>query len=194
MKVSKEQVARNKEALLEAAGRFLHARGLAGCGVAEICHEAGLTHGAFYRHFDSKEQLVAQACARAFEWKPAAGRDARAAGDLKARIATYLSAKHRDSLDAGCPVAALAAEAAREGGEVADTFALGVEDYIAQFAALLEQSGGGGTASQREQQAIVTLATMVGGLILARATAAAKPRLSDKILSLLKRTLVRPMQ
>ena len=185
MKVSKEQVARNKEALLEAAGRFLHARGLAGCGVAEICQEAGLTHGAFYRHFESKEALLAQACARAFGWTPAEG------GGRKAKIEHYLSARHRDSTDAGCPVAALAAEAAREGGPVAETFAQGVEDYIAQFAALASPTDGPRTAAQRESEAIVTLATMVGALILARATAAAKPKLSDKILSVVRRTLAR---
>jgi TetR/AcrR family transcriptional repressor of nem operon len=185
MKVSKEQVARNKEALLEAAGRFLHSRGLAGCGVAEVCHEAGLTHGAFYRHFESKEQLVAQACERAFGWAPAPGKG------RKAQIEHYLSASHRDAVDAGCPVAALAAEAAREGGEVAEAFAQGVEDYIRRFAEGGDAGSAPATRAQRESQAMLTLATMVGALILARATAAAKPKLSDKILSLVRRTLVR---
>ena len=94
-------------------------------------------------------------------------------------------------MDTGCPVAALAAEAAREGGPVAETFAQGVEDYIAQFAALDGGADKQGTAAQRENEAILTLATMVGALILARATAAAKPKLSDKILSLVRRTLAR---
>ncbi|MBU0746199.1 MAG: TetR family transcriptional regulator, partial [Gammaproteobacteria bacterium] len=67
MKVSKAQAAENRQGILDAAARLYRERGLTGVGVADITREAGLTHGGLYRHFESKDALVREACARAFE-------------------------------------------------------------------------------------------------------------------------------
>jgi TetR/AcrR family transcriptional repressor of nem operon len=192
MKVSKEQVAENRQALLEAAARLLRAKGLAGAGVAEICREAGLTHGAFYRHFPSKDALILEACALAFAWSPLdlqRGRGRRA--NVAAHVASYLSPEHRDAAELGCPVAALAVDAARGDAELGEAFAAGIEHYIQAFTDLTAAEPGGADQPRAEHEAaaIQTLATLVGGLVIARATAAAKPQLSEKVLRILRRRL-----
>ena len=99
MRVSREQAAQNRERVLDAAAKLFRERGFSGVGVAELMHAAGLTHGAFYGQFGSKDDLMAEACARAFEsslerWRKAA---ARSPGDpLAAVVASYLSPSHRD--------------------------------------------------------------------------------------------------
>lgn len=192
MRVSKEQVAENRQALIEAAGRLLRVKGLEGAGVAEICHEAGLTHGAFYRHFASKEALMLEACAQAFAWTPldVQGKRARAS-DTKAMVANYLSVEHRDCAELGCPVAALAVDASRAGGETAQAFAEGIEAYVFRFtqAVCSERSSAGLKPAEAEAQALHMLSTMLGGLIIARATAQARPQLSRRVLRTLREQL-----
>jgi TetR/AcrR family transcriptional repressor of nem operon len=197
MKVSKAQVSENRQAILRAAARLYRERGFTGVGVADITREAGLTHGGLYRHFESKDALAAAACAQAFEWKlselkaPGADQPAEAASAtsslLRDGVANYLSPRHRDSVGQGCPVAALAADAARETGAIADAFAQGIGRYMALFA---QQRPDGSAAAQVESEdrvrAIAMLSTMVGGLILARATAQGLPALSDEILGTLR--------
>src|ERR1044072_1116956 len=121
MKVSREQAAGRRERMLEAAAQRFRERGFDGIGVADLMKEAGLTHGGFYGHFSSKEDLIAEACARASErsrerWKRLSE---RAPGDPLAEIVRmYLTAKHRDSPGAGCLVAALGPDVARQGPAV----------------------------------------------------------------------------
>jgi TetR/AcrR family transcriptional repressor of nem operon len=188
MRVSKEQVAQNRQALLAAAARLLRNKGLEGAGVAEICHEAGLTHGAFYRHFASKEALMLEACAQAFDWTPLDLPGTRPTGlGTQAIVANYLSVEHRDCTGLGCPVAALAVDAARAGGEIGEAFAEGVEAYLSSFTRAVRSEGA--DASDAAAQALHTLATMLGGLIIARATAQARPQLSRKVLRTLRERL-----
>lgn len=194
MRVSKEQVAQHRQALIEAAGRLLREKGLEGAGVAEICHEAGLTHGAFYRHFASKEALMLEACEKAFAWTPLElqGKQARAS-NTNAMVANYLSVQHRDCAELGCPVAALAVDASRAGGEIAQAFAKGIEAYVSHFAqaVLSERSTARLNPPEAEAQALHMLSTMIGGLIIARATAQARPRLSHKVLHTLREQLAK---
>jgi TetR/AcrR family transcriptional repressor of nem operon len=188
MRVSKEQVAQHRQALIEATGRLLREKGLEGAGVAEICHEAGLTHGAFYRHFASKEALMLEACAQAFDWTPLdlLGKRARGSGTT-AMMTNYLSVDHRDCSVLGCPVAALAVDAARAGGEIAQAFAEGIEAYLSRFTQAVRVEDP--TGSDAEAQALHMLSTMVGGLIIARATAQARPQLSRKVLRTLRKRM-----
>lgn len=196
MKVSKAQVTENRRSILRAAARLYRERGFTGVGVADITREAGLTHGGLYRHFESKEALAAEASEYAFEWKlseldaPGAAAGAHAAGSLRAGVENYLSPRHRDNVGQGCPVAALAADAARETGAVADAFAQGIGRYMALFA---RRRPNGDEVAQIEPEdrvrAIAMLSTMVGGLILARATAQGLPALSDEILATLRQHL-----
>ena len=190
MKVSKAQAAENRQGIVEAAAKLYRERGLNGVGVAEITRDAGLTHGGLYRHFESKEALAREACLRAFEWTiaPLEGLDAAAAptGDerLRALVRGYLSLQHRDHPGEGCPAAALAADAARAGPDMSAAFAQGVERNIQRFMAVLE-----GDDAERRERTIVTLSSMVGALVLARATAAGNPALSEEILDTLKQQL-----
>jgi TetR/AcrR family transcriptional repressor of nem operon len=191
MKVSKAQAAENREGIVDAAARLYREKGLDGVGVAEITRDAGLTHGGLYRHFESKDALAREACLRAFEWTitPLDGlesseTDGAPATRLRALVHGYLSAAHRDHPGEGCPAAALAADAARAGPEMSEVFALGVERNIQRFMSVLQADD-----AARRTQTIVTLSSMVGALVLARATAAGNPALSEEILATLREQL-----
>ena len=189
MKVSKAQAAENRQGILDAASRLYRERGLTGVGVADITRDAGLTHGGLYRHFASKDALVQEACARAFDWSIAPLDGATPNTTIGERIKSYLSPQHRDSPGTGCPAAALAVDAARAGSELSEVFAQGIERNIGRFAQLL--CGGDATVQPQDRaRAMQVLATMVGGLVLARATAAARPALSDEILTTLQAQLI----
>ena len=191
MKVSKAQAAENREGIVDAAARLYREKGLDGVGVAEITRDAGLTHGGLYRHFESKDALAREACLRAFEWTitPLDGLessevDGAPATRLRALVHGYLSATHRDHPGEGCPAAALAADAARAGPEMSEVFAQGVERNIQRFMSVLQ-----GDDAAKRTQTIVTLSSMVGALVLARATAAGNPALSEEILASLREQL-----
>lgn len=207
MKVSKAQAAENRQGILDAAARLYRERGLTGVGVADITRDAGLTHGGLYRHFESKDALVREACARAFDWSiaPLDGHTPNAS--VADRIQSYLSPQHRDAPGSGCPAAALAVDAARAGPELSQVFAEGIERNIQRFAKLLADSApaapavtappdaneatAAAAAATHRAHAMQVLATMVGGLVLARATAAAQPGLSEEILITLQDQLIR---
>jgi TetR/AcrR family transcriptional repressor of nem operon len=205
MKVSKAQAAENRAGIVDAAARLYREHGLAGVGVADITRDAGLTHGGLYRHFESKDALAREACLRAFDWTitPLAALDglhgdgdANPQARLQALVHGYLSSSHRDHPGEGCPAAALAVDAARAGPEMSEVFAQGVEGNIQRFARALRPTEPADEDRQRpltpEERAttITTLATMVGGLVLARATAAGDPALSEEILATLRAQLV----
>lgn len=202
MKVSKAQAAENRQGILDAAARLYRERGLTGVGVADITRDAGLTHGGLYRHFESKDALVREACARAFDWSiaPLDGHTPNA--NVADRIRSYLSPQHRDAPGSGCPAAALAVDAARAGPELSEVFAAGIERNIQRFTQLLVDTAPADTgaatetgsappaAAAQRARAIEVLATMVGGLVLARATAAAQPALSQELLTTLQEQLI----
>lgn len=189
MKVSKAQAAENREGIVDAAARLYREKGLDGVGVAEITRDAGLTHGGLYRHFESKDALAREACLRAFEWtitplealEPSPEADDTSPKRLRALVHGYLSTSHRDHPGEGCPAAALATDAARAGPQMSEVFAQGVERNIQRFMQVLEGNG-----AAKRAQTIVTLSSMVGALVLARATAAGDPALSEEILATLR--------
>ena len=194
MKVSKAQAAENRQGILDAAARLYRERGLTGVGVADITRDAGLTHGGLYRHFASKDVLVQEACTKAFDWSIPVLDGERPHATVSDRVRRYLSPEHRDAPGSGCPVAALAVDAARAGGGVSEVFAQGIERNIQRFAQLLADSAAdaGGTTTPSPQDrahAIHVLATMVGGMVLARATAAAQPALSNELMQTLQTQL-----
>jgi TetR/AcrR family transcriptional repressor of nem operon len=191
MKVSKSQAAEHRAGIVDSAARLYREKGLSGVGVAEITRDAGLTHGGLYRHFASKDALAREACLRAFEWTitPLDGleqdSDASSAARLQAMVDSYLSTSHRDHPGEGCPAAALATDAARAGPEMSEVFAQGVERNIQRFMRVLD-----GEPAQKRARTMVMLGSMVGALVLARATAAGNPALSAEILQTLREQLV----
>ncbi len=179
MKLSKEQAARNREQVLEAAARLFRERGVDGVSVAEVMEAAGFTHGGFYNHFPDKEALAVEACLATFDASVERLRRATERG-VGGYVKSYLSAAHRDAAGAGCPVTALAVEAARH-AEVQPAYAAGLESTIAAFAEALERSGAADHHGARAQ-AVRLVSELVGALTLARAVGAAQPKLSNEIL------------
>jgi TetR/AcrR family transcriptional regulator, transcriptional repressor for nem operon len=181
MKVSKETSARHREALLAAASRLFREKGFDKVGIAEIAAAADLTHGAFYTHFASKDDLCAAAINRAMSRSLAA---LAASGDWQAYVTGYLDPKHVRSRGAGCPLAALGGDVPRESPEIRGVFADGLERYIAATAETLGENG----APAARDRAIHAIAALLGGLILARN--AADGELRDEILAAVKAELL----
>ena len=188
MKVSREQVAQNREALIRAAARLFRERGIDGVGIAEICKHAGLTHGALYAQFPSKEALAAEALADGTARANAGMAAARQGREptLTDHLDTYLSSQHRDDLGGGCAMAASASEIARQPRDVGVAFTDGFNELVG----IIERTlAGRGSAAERRQRALAITAAMIGGIAAARATATASPALSDDILVAMRRLL-----
>ena len=190
MRVSRQKAAENRERIIEAAGALLRANGFSGIGVADIMKAANLTHGGFYGHFKSKDDLVAQACRKvtahaAENWEKTA---AKSPDDAYAALLThYLRPRHRDEPAQGCCFAALGADAARSSPVVQDAFADGLEPLID----LLAKSAPGKTKAERRRQGVAAMAGLVGALLLARAVGTkANKEFSDEILDATRRELL----
>ena len=169
MKVSREQVAENRRAIVEAAGRLFRQRGFDAVTVAEVMKAAGLTHGAFYGYFTSKEDLIAEALVEAL------ASTAAPPSDPAAYAASYLSSAHRDDRASGCPFAALAAETVRQPAGARAAMTAGLKRQIERLSA-----GAPGASADKRRAAIGGWAAMVGAMILARVCA--DPALSDEVL------------
>jgi TetR/AcrR family transcriptional regulator, transcriptional repressor for nem operon len=190
MRVSREKAAEHRERIIDAAGALFREKGFGGIGVADIMKAADLTHGGFYGHFKSKDDLVAEACRRVMalaivNWEKTA---ARAPDDAFAALLTrYLSPRHRDDPGRGCVFAALGADAARSGPLVHDAFADGLEPLVA----LLAQSAPGSSRRAQRRKAVAAMAGLVGALLLSRAIG--KCELSNEILDATRRELLADM-
>jgi TetR/AcrR family transcriptional regulator, transcriptional repressor for nem operon len=161
--------------IIEVASRQFREQGVAAVGVAGIMAEAGLTNGAFYAHFDSKEDLVRQVLSSAGFHNKLSKAAARGAG-LEGAIRDYLSPSHRDNPGGGCPTSALVAEMARHPKATRDAFTGKIAGVIELIAASLRAR----TAAGRRRKAVAIYGLMVGTLQLARAVNDSK--LSDEIL------------
>jgi TetR/AcrR family transcriptional regulator, transcriptional repressor for nem operon len=179
MKVTREQAAQNRDRVLDVAARLFRERGFDGIGVADLMKIAGLTHGGFYGQFTSKEDLMALACARAGQdslKKFQAAADRTPGSPLTGVAHMYLSKAHRDQPGKGCLVAALGADAAREGPTLRTAVTESVRSVVGLLAGLVR----GRTEAIKRARALNTYASMVGALVLARAVD--DEALSDEIL------------
>ena len=179
MRVSREKFAESRKRILDAAATLFRETGFDGIGLSDIMKAAGLTHGGFYGHFGSKEDLEAQALSLALarsvaDWSQLV--DSAAARPLAALAGQYLSPYYRDNRGEGCPIAALGCDAAREGERVRSAFTAGLEPFLALLSNVIPRR----SKAQRRRKAIAILAEMVGAMILARAVN--DPALSDEIL------------
>ncbi|MCZ7594919.1 MAG: TetR/AcrR family transcriptional regulator [Hyphomicrobium sp.] len=178
--MSKETMARHHDEIVTAASRLLRERGIEGTSVADLMQAAGLTHGGFYRHFDSKDALVAEAAQSIYDnlvqglaTKAEKLGEADAVADY---VEKYLTRHHVSHPGAGCVMAALGVEAARQGADVQRVFANGTQRTIDKLAAGLS-----GTPAERRVKAIRTLATLVGAVVIARAVG--EGALSEEVLA-----------
>ena len=168
MRVSRIQAAENRQTVINVAGRLFRERGFDGIGLKDLMEGAGLTQGAFYKQFESKEDLAAQASRRALEsasqrWSTAIAENPD--DPLGAVIAFYLSAGHREEKLDGCPVVALGSDAARQGAGVKAAFEEGIKAYLEVLGPLLPKTHG----EDSNRKAMVVLSTMVGAMTLSRA-------------------------
>ena len=191
MRVTREEAARSRERILEAASRLFRERGLDGIGVADLMQSAGLTHGAFYAHFASKEDLMVEACARALarsaaRWDRVAETSESSRAALAELATSYLSSRHRDHPGHGCVIAALGADVARQGGAVRRAYTRGLEALLGRLARLVP----GRDVTARRRRALATYASMVGGVVLARAVDDAA--LSEEILNAVAASIAPP--
>jgi TetR/AcrR family transcriptional repressor of nem operon len=191
MRVSKEQAAENRQRILDAAARLFRERGFDAVAVADLMSVAGFTHGGFYNHFASKEALAAEACAAALEASRPALDDAlssRSSKEWNVYARAYASAEHRDHPENGCALAALAADAGRQGDDVQAAFAEHLEHVTAALAAhLANVEPGAASPKKLRQRALRTWSELVGAVILARAVAGTNPELSDEVLEASRR-------
>jgi TetR/AcrR family transcriptional repressor of nem operon len=164
-----------RQRIIEVASRQFREQGVAAVGLAGIMAEAGLTNGAFYAHFDSKENLVREVLSSAGFHNKLSKAEARGAG-LEGAIRDYLSPSHRDDPGRGCPTSALVAEIARHSEATRDAFTGKIDGVIELIAAALPA----GKAAGRRRKAVAIYGLMVGTLQIARAVNDRK--LSDEIL------------
>lgn len=157
------------ERIVSVAARAIRRSGYDGTGVADIMKEAGLTHGAFYSHFASREAMLAEAASKACAESAAAAANVVAkelpGTALASMLGTYLSKAHVENAELGCPLAALGSETSRQAPEVRRVATRHIKEMIDLVA---RQSPEWGQPSAHER-ALVTLSTMVGALLLARA-------------------------
>lgn len=177
MRYPAHETAERHERIIDEASRLFREKGVAGASVAEVMKASGLTHGAFYVHFDSKEALVRASLTHAIDEQLSGLLTRVAASDNPKEefLARYLSASHRDRPGAGCPIPALATEIARQPA-IRRTFTDCLEQLISRVASTLPWKRG----RPKQRQAICFLSAAVGAMILARAVD--DPELSDAIL------------
>src|ERR1043166_8218841 len=133
MRVSRDQAEKNRQTVINVASQLFREHGFDGIGLKDLMEAAGLTQGAFYKQFASKDDLAARASKRALEsisgqWSAAI--ESNPEDPLGAVVARYLSMGHREQRGAGCPLPALAADAGRQGADVKASFEAGIGKYL----------------------------------------------------------------
>ncbi|MFO1091126.1 MAG: TetR family transcriptional regulator [Hyphomicrobiales bacterium] len=181
MRVSKEAAAATRNRIIGTASRLLRERGIEATSIADVMAAAGLTHGGFYKHFQSKDDLVAAAIEAAFAAQLARydqrcdEQGPRAA--LEAYVADYLSPEHVAGAATGCPVAALGADAGRAPAAASTAMARGVESMIERY---VNSLGSAADSAMERAAAIRRLAMMVGAVVVARGVGPGK--LADEVI------------
>jgi TetR/AcrR family transcriptional repressor of nem operon len=169
MRYSADHKQRTRERIVRAAARRFRTKGSEGAGIGDLMRDLRLTHGGFYRHFDSKEALFAEAFEQSLrELGDRVTRvvdSAPKGGELKAMIDTYLDVDHLDDVAGGCPVAALASEVARRPRGTREPFLHALRAHIRRMERYIPAA----TEAQRREKAIALFTGMAGTLTVARA-------------------------
>ena len=183
MRNSREVAAENREKIVAVAAKLFRERGIAAVGVAELMQAAGMTHGGFYKHFESKDALITEACSYSFG-EPggnlrAAAESAKPGEELHAIVDSYLSRRHRDNPGKGCAVAALGGEIGNRESAAREAIQKGRERLVGLVARYMK-------GDDAKEAANVFVSTMVGALISSRLMDGAS---SDAALRAAKREL-----
>jgi TetR/AcrR family transcriptional regulator, transcriptional repressor for nem operon len=182
LKVSGKKAAEHRAALVATARRLLQERGFDGAGVAEISREAGLTQGALYGQFKSKDALAAEAARKAFADGLAAWSEIRetAPDALLAYIETYLCDVHAKEVGAGCLMAACVSEVPRQDRTICEIFAEGFMTLVELVQGALPD---GTPPKEARRRALALVSAMVGSVAMARAVEKANPDLAKDIIA-----------
>ncbi|QQX86609.1 TetR/AcrR family transcriptional regulator [Cupriavidus necator] len=175
---SQTQKQHNHERIVQLAAQRFRELGIDGLSIANLMKEAGLTHGGFYKHFESRDDLVAQAVGAALAGSESTRRASKA-DTFSAFVESYLSKRHRDKPGQGCAIGALANDMSRAPEDARTLYTAQLCSSLDHVAELLDTSAT--TAEANQTEAIVAFSTMVGALVLARAVN--DPALSEQILS-----------
>ncbi len=180
MKVSGKKVLENRAALVATAKRLLQERGFDGAGVVDISREAGLTQGALYGQFGSKDLLAAEAIRKAFADGATAWREIgdTSANPLAAYLDAYLSEHHLEDVGSGCVLAACLSEVRRQDPAIGTAFTDGFSEMIEQMQRALPAA-----APDARRRALTVLSGLVGSVAIARAVAPSDPALAREIIA-----------
>lgn len=170
---SQAEKAASRKRIVDIAAKRFRERGFDGIGLAEVMKEAGLTVGAFYRHFASRDELVTEALTATFESIDDWGGKAACIDDA---IRKYLTESHRDALDCSCPLTSLVGDVARSDDATRAVFTDRVKLSLREIEGMLDTNN----AQEQEAQAMLQLCACVGALSLARAVS--DPALSHQLL------------
>lgn len=158
MRKSREEASRTRERIVSVASELFRKNGIAATGLAEIMSMAGLTHGGFYKHFASKDELVREATRTAIDAMVTA---VIAGEDAPIR---YLSEHHLGNLEKGCPFAALGSELVRADAKTRESATEGFREYLKALASYYQSKG----SAEPEQRACQAAATLIGAVTMAR--------------------------
>jgi TetR/AcrR family transcriptional repressor of nem operon len=188
--VKREQSDENREVLLATASRLFRERGIDGVGVAEIGREAGLTHGALYAHFRSKDDLATEAFTRGLALSREAfrGEGTRRKRSVSGYLDYLLSPLNRDEPGMSCPMTASASEIGRHGKDISARFAKGFQEKAGAFEGVMDQAI---PEAERRRLGLAIVAAEIGAMAAARAVAKSDPALSDEILKAVHAMLVK---
>ncbi|NGZ85197.1 TetR family transcriptional regulator [Duganella sp. SAP-35] len=167
MRKSKADAAETRQTIVNVAAEEFRLNGISATGLIALMSKAGLTHGGFYKHFESKDQLVAEACSSAIDGLVARFKEDSAAGGRQGFMSivdSYLSMEHRDDRAGGCPLAGMGSELVRADDRARAAAAQGFDDLVAVMAGSLAQEG---TAHARSDAGFA-MAAMVGAMTMSR--------------------------
>lgn len=180
MRSSREDTEKHRQEIIAAAARLFREKGADAVSVPELMQAVGMTHGGFYRHFASKDELVPLAYRAAFDQivqrhgKAGTAQDGDRAAAWNAMVSAYLSPEHRDNIGDGCAAASLAGDAARLSSDSASQQAF--QEGIGR---MVESTASRQHGPDAHKKGLVALSTLVGALVLARGT---EGELSDAFL------------
>jgi TetR/AcrR family transcriptional regulator, transcriptional repressor for nem operon len=189
MKKSKVETAETRRRIVDVAARQFRLNGIQATGLNDLMAEAGLTRGGFYRHFESKDQLVAEACAKSFESMiaslemAASESEGEGADSFQAIVNRYVSADHRDNRAARCPLAAMGSELARADEGTRAVASEGMDDLVDMVTKWLGRS----QPQAPQSRAVFAVAAMVGAVTMSRIIV--DPNASSRVLQFVKEHL-----
>jgi TetR/AcrR family transcriptional repressor of nem operon len=184
LRKSKQEAAETRKRIVTAASKEFRKNGIVATGLSDLMAAAGLTHGGFYKHFESKDQLIAEACADAVRSSIETMRGNVSKG-TGATATSYLSTAHRDDPSDGCPLSAIGSELGRCDGKTRAAATDGFLQFVDVVAGQFRKT----TPDVARRRALVAVSTMIGAMTMSRIVT--DPDLSEEILRSAEESIIR---